>query len=297
MSGNGTIVVPAPMLAVVSTGPSPSSHAHRIAGLVMRLGERTSVVAQWLVPVLTGAAALLTAAVGWSVWFFIAGAVAAAAAIVLQLGQNSWRRSIERQRDLDTTNGLEALVEQHGIVADAFSEIATAAAQMADMGKTDRETQFKVLVTQAVNAIAWVVHGDVPGLRAVVYSVTDAGTRMVPIAWTSVGHRKPPTPFEPGTDRGEKALAVLHRGESLFVDDISKAPELWAGSGDGYNTFITTPITSRTDAYGLLTVDAPLTDDLTEEDENDLRLIAGILAMVFGEYLRRSPGRVAEISR
>lgn len=73
----------------------------------------------------------------------------------------------------------------------------------------------------------------------------------------------------------------------MFVDDIANAPaDEWAGSGVGFNTIITIVIASPTGSCGLLTVDAPLTDDLTEDDENDLRLIAGILVMISAEYRR-----------
>ncbi|MFS0852554.1 hypothetical protein [Microbacterium sp. 179-I 3D4 NHS] len=113
------------------------------------------------------------------------------------------------------------------------------------------------------------------------------------VDWAAGSHRAAPQPFILGTDRGDKAFETLRVGKSLFVDDISKAPDDWAGSGDGYNTFITTPITSATVGFGLLTVDAPETDSLTEDDENDLRLIAGILAMIFAEKTRKTPGRAA----
>jgi GAF domain-containing protein len=138
------------------------------------------------------------------------------------------------------------------------------------------------------------VHRDVDGVRAVIYETNQTGDGLDVVKWSKLGHRLAPNPFVPGTDRCAKAMELLRSGAgSLFVDDIRSAPaDRWAGSGTGYNTFISCPITSPSEAYGLLTVDAPLTDDLTEEDENDLRLIAGILAMLFAEY-RRRPRKVA----
>jgi transcriptional regulator with GAF, ATPase, and Fis domain len=75
---------------------------------------------------------------------------------------------------------------------------------------------------------------------------------------------------------------LIASGEAIFVDDVAAAPrDRWEGSGTGYNTFISCPITTPSNSYGMLTVDAVNTDDLTEQNLSDLRLIAGILAVAF----------------
>jgi hypothetical protein len=286
------------------TSPSPSSHERRIAGIVMRIGERTERYATYLAAVLAGASTLLGTLVGFNAWLLIPTGVLLVGAGVVVVAHNRWLQSRAVQRDLDAaaasqaleasaTAELEDLAERHSVVADTFAEIASAAADMADMSKAERERAFERLVKQSVDAIAYLLHGDIPGVRAVVYQVNAAETLMEPVDKASNGHRMPPSPFVAGTVRGDKAFQILRTGRSRFVDDIATAPDDWAGSGNGYNTFITTPIITPTGAFGLVTVDAPLTDTLTEEDENDLRLIAAILAVVFAEYRRRTPGRTA----
>jgi hypothetical protein len=288
----------------VTVNPSPSSHERRIAVIVMRIGQKTERYATNLTGVLAGASTLLGTLVGLNTWLLIPTAGLLVSAGVVALARNRWLKSRAVQRDIDAaaatqrleataTADLEDLAERHSIVADTFAEIASAAADMADMSKAERERAFERLVKQSVDAIAYVLHGDIPGVRAVVYQVNAAETIMEPVDKASTGYRTPPSPFVAGTVRGDKAFQILRLGQSRFVDDIATAPHDWAGSGNGYNTFITTPIITPTGAFGLVTVDAPLTDTLTEEDENDLRLIAGILAVVFAEYRRRTPGRTA----
>lgn len=186
----------------------------------------------------------------------------------------------------DARSELEELAAQHAMFADLLSELSRAGAGMADKGKTERYADFRTLVKQALDGICFMLHGDIDGVRAVVYQVAPDEESMQVVDFSSKGHRMDPQPFVRGNERGDKAFATLVRGEAIFVDSIALAPDEWAGSGTGYNTFITTPIRSRTEGFGLLTVDAPETDSLTEDDENDLRLIAGILAMIFAEELR-----------
>ena len=274
----------------------------RIAQRVLSFGRYVDQQAGWLIPVLTAVATLLLTAVGASVWWFIPGGLAVLAVVLLEIVRHRWRRSFDQDNEAAATQrvaDIEAsanlrivdLALRHSVLADTFAEITSAAADMADLGKAARTATFGELVNQAVTAIAWVVHKDVLGLRAVVYEVDSSGEGLTVVRSNSNGYRLPPNPFVPGTDRAIKALALVERGGTLFVDDIANAPaDEWAGSGVGYNTFISSVIASPTGSYGLLTVDAPETDDLTEDDENDLRLIAGILATIFAEYRRRSPG-------
>lgn len=257
----------------------------------MAIGERTAKHADWMIPALSALGGVLLTLFGVSGWFLASGCIVLLAMILLHISQIKWREVSEKQAADAATLLALTLAERHSLLADTFAEIASAGAAMAELDKPARIALFEDLVTQAVSAITWLVHSDVQGIRAVVYKVDNEGTGLEVVRWKSRGHRKDPKPFVAGTDRAAKAFGLMERGGTLFVDDIAKAPALeWAGSGDGYNTFITSVIDSPTASYGLLTVDAPSTDDLTEDDENDLRLIAGILALLFAEFRRRNMG-------
>jgi len=268
---------------------------------MIALGKR---VRRPVAPVLAGASTLLGTLVGFNAAILIPTGILLLAAGLAAYSRDLWLRHEEAVKatsaaqakaalEAAATADLEQLAAEHSQFADVFTELVRNVADMADKGKADRAADFGRLVKQTVSAIAWVLHADIVGVRAVVYQVSDDESRMDVVDWVAANHRAAPQVFIRGTDRGDKAFATLEAGESLFVDDIARAPEQWAGSGDGYNTFITTPIASPTVGYGLLTVDAPETDSLTEDDENDLRLVAGILAVIFAERRRRSPGRAA----
>lgn len=86
---------------------------------------------------------------------------------------------------------------------------------------------------------------DVLGVRVVVFRISDDGTQMIP--FEPAGRNDRPSPFVRGTERGDKAFAVLSGEKSyVMVQDLSKtAPGEWAGTADGYSTFVTAPIRSR----------------------------------------------------
>lgn len=73
----------------------------------------------------------------------------------------------------------------------------------------------------------------------------------------SFGERKPSGPFVSGTPRGDYALNFV-RGpaESLFVPDRTLGGEDWEGSGDGYVTYISCPVSSTSGIFGMISIDA-----------------------------------------
>jgi len=201
-----------------------------------------------------------------------------------------------RQAIIETqyNDEITAIEEQHSRFTNVLSGIATAIAAIPNKYKDDRVSEFERIATQVVDAIVFVAHKDVPGVRAVVYQVVksrNGAESLKVVDFQKNGRRMEPKSFDRGTARGDKAFEVLRLGQPVFVDSISNAPESWKGSGADYNTFITVPIVADKVGLGLLTVDAPETDDLTEDDENDLCLAAGLLAIAFAESQRRTPGR------
>lgn len=131
---------------------------------------------------------------------------------------------------------------------------------------------------------------DVPGVRVVVFRISDDGEQMIP--FPPAGRNDRPNPFVRGTERGDKAFAVLEDDKSyVMVPDLSTtAPGEWAGTGDGYLTFITAPIRSLDEGFGLLTVDAPAPGSLEERHGSTLALFASALGVFFAEATRSGGG-------
>lgn len=280
-----------------------------LSRFLTRCASWNEKVVDWVVPIAGVGAFVCAALVGASLWWLIPGVVFAGIAAFSQIVQNSW---IKRQRDHDKQQAAAELkaaktqalnefkdaeerwqqvydeaLEDHSVLADQLDPISRNVAGMADLDAAGRKDVFGRVAVQTVNAIM-LAYLRILGLRAVIYEVSDDDQSMNVVEWTSLGHRLQPNPFLRNTSRGQKAFDLVKAGEALFVDDVANAPkDKWEGSGNGYNTFISCPITSPTSSYGLLTVDAVNTDDLTEQNVNDLRLVASILAPAFAEYRRK----------
>lgn len=285
--------------------PRFRSIPQRIADRAEKFGDKADQVANIGVPFLYALAGIVLGvpitgrffkvAAPW--WLFIVALALIVVAALWQWVQVTWRNDVARKNAESVTGVAEQIESRHRRLSIALIEVAAATAGMPSMSKPDRVAEFKALVKQLVQVPRYVTHRDVAGVRAVVYEVgtedVTGARRMDPIAFAKEdGVRADPTPFTLDTRRGELAFETLESGSPLFVDDIAKESlhGKWEGSGRDYNTFITVPITDGTTGYGLFTVDAPNTDDLTEADKGDFGLIASLLAIIFAERDRKTPG-------
>jgi len=149
----------------------------------------------------------------------------------------------------------------------------------------DSRTYGKI-VQQAVGAAVLRFPNEAQA-RAVVFVVASDMRAMHVEAHT--GRDQKPGDFVRGNQRGDKAFKILEEGQPVIVRDLdSEKRRSWAGSGDGYRTFITVPITDETAGYGLITLDAPEAGLLTESDMQLLQLIAGMLSVVFASISNAS---------
>lgn len=274
---------------------SPVTLEAAVAAWITRWGNRNEKIADWAVPLLSAAAGVCYGLVG-PAWGLIFPAIALTLlAAFMQIAETQWSKkkratvdglaaeTLQAARD-EANNLFDGAVSQHNLLADTFEQVARFAANMPSQTPVPRKATFDKALTQLLDSIKFVY--KVPGLRAVVYELAEDGAQLSPYDYTAVGIRQAPKAFVRGTDRGDKAIALVLEGGHMFVDDISSAPEKWAGSGTGYNTFVSAAITSPDIPFGMLTVDAPNTDDITEDIVHDVRLIAGIAAMMFAELRR-----------
>jgi hypothetical protein len=179
----------------------------------------------------------------------------------------------------DTAAGRERLLE--GVL----QPLLVRTASVVSMQKDEREREAKRAAEKVVDDLRW-AFGTVPEVRTVVYGVSDDGQRMVPLF--HAGRPSDPGNFVRGTPRGDKAFEVL-RGKEPYIsvrDLDTDRPAQWAGSGAGYRTFITAPIRSREDGFGLLTIDAPTAGTLDSRHARTLSLFAATLGVLFAEAAR-----------
>ena len=213
-------------------------------------------------------------------WPFWTGAAAVLIALALQVLQGALSvRKVNLDRDAEAQL-FDSVVAQQDLMSDLLGEVARSVASMTRRPKSERATHFLRLAQQVVDA-ARAAYREVTGLRCVIYSLDDAGTSLHPQVFATVGHREHPKPLLARTERGDQAVQLVHAGGHMFVESIKDAPNQWKGSGVGYDTFLSIPIRSSNTAYGLLTVDAPNTGDITPAIVATWRLAASVMATAF----------------
>lgn len=219
----------------------------------------------------------LSRGVGWPFW---AGAGLVLIAMLAQLARQGVARRKAQGDAAEAAQIFDRAVAQQDVMSDLLAEVARSAAAMVGLPKADRTAQFLRLAQQVVDA-ARAAYSDVPGLRSVIYSLDGLETSLQVEVHATVGHRDPPNPLLAGTERGDGAVELVRSGRHLFVERVSDAPEQWKGSGVGYDTFLSIPIRSTAANYGLLTVDAPISGEITPAIVATWRLAAAVMANVF----------------
>lgn len=219
-----------------------------------------------------GAAGLST-----SGWWWILIVVAA----LLPIPGVFWRK--RAGEDDERADARERLMEE------SLPRLLELAAATSSQPRSERARVLESAVHRVVGDLRN-AFDDVSGVRVVVFRISDDGTQMIP--FEPAGRNDRPNPFVRGTERGDKAFAVLNWPNSyVMVQDLSKtAPGEWAGTADGYSTFITAPIRSSNEGFGLLTVDAPAPGSLEERHASTLALFASALGVFFAEATRSGGG-------
>lgn len=280
LSGGAQAIVPGEVNAVGYDGAvsRPQHPIANVAANVAYLLTRKRWVGSTLPPL------VLAAGVGmWSLpIFWWIGAIVAVIGALLIMAVAWWDAQSD---DLDTVALARDQVFE-GLVAPLLEH----AAQTPRMSASDRRSQLE-MVAKMVAADLVSAFQPVPEVRVVVYAISDDKQKLTPIAYKGRPHK--PGNFVRGTDRGDRAFAVLEGLNRRFiaVPDLSNArPEEWAGSGEGYTTFISAPIGDGKLSYGLLTVDGPVAGSLDAQHGSTMATFAAALGIFFAEAKRSSGG-------
>lgn len=185
-----------------------------------------------------------------------------------------------RARNREVAESTEA-VRLRVAMKDALQPVAELIASMPAMTKSQRQARLKEVCRQAVGALCLLLK-DVDRLRSVVYRVDDDQTSMSQVAY--LGRGDTPRAFVSNDFRGQKALETVRDGGYVFVPDLDQQrPSNYAGTANGYRTFISAAICNGAAAYGMVTVDAPNANDLVDTDCQIVLLMADLLAIAFAE--------------
>jgi len=153
--------------------------------------------------------------------------------------------------------------------------------KMVGKPQSNRQRDYQRVIDRASQVLSISFPAEV---RVVVYRSTDAstGSRQLAVE-THTGRRGKPKPFTEGDGgRGDAVFEWLEAGAPLFVADLAveQLPG-WQGSGKGYKTFISAPVTVDGVPKGMLTIDAPTPGDLDETDSSLVESLAALVGVAF----------------
>lgn len=178
-------------------------------------------------------------------------------------------------------------------LANLLDPILRTAAEAATEKQPHREETFHRLSQQLVDSIV-TAYRDRRNLRSVLYELTHngadraAGLRV--IAQQTNGDRESAQDFTTGDARGRAALQFVQEGPHpriLYVEDTQNTDAGWARHGGRYRTFVSVAVCGVTTPYGMITLDSPEVDHITQDDTYQLRLAAGVAAILFAERQRK----------
>lgn len=166
---------------------------------------------------------------------------------------------------------------------DVIQPIAAVIAEMPSMNENDRHFQLRA-VAEKVSAALILLLNDVYRLRAIVYTINkDGGLQCL----SYNGRADDPSPFLLGTDRGDAALRLVHKGGlPKLVADVENTEDPgmadFHGTKVGYRTFITGGIgTKKGERYGMVSIDAPDPGVLVDTDRYVVGMCADLMAIAF----------------
>lgn len=124
----------------------------------------------------------------------------------------------------------------------------------------------------------------VEDVRAIVYKFNTDYTELRP--YRHSGRRKPSGEFTLRDERGKAAIKfALTSEDAQRVGNTKQAPPGWQGKGRSYQTYISVPIVSEGQRYGMLSIDAKHVGSLTPSDEEVASLAAALLGILFASIV------------
>lgn len=206
----------------------------------------------------------------WQRWTFWAVTAAAAMGTLLLSLAREHRR--EKMEDAIDQRRKRAAAENQSLIDGQLSPVLQLLAELVATEDAERRRETAGEVRSAVVVAASIIVGSA-NVRANLFETEPDGDAhcMKPRLFHGRG-QKSLRVFRPGDPTMDKTLA----GQYRFVSQVDPA------HGLAYETYLTHPITDGTHIYGVLTVDALHTGDLSEErDINIVRVLATIAAIAY----------------
>ncbi|WP_375386744.1 hypothetical protein [uncultured Microbacterium sp.] len=212
-------------------------------------------------------------AVTLRVWAISCAVLVAVLLVIKAVRDYRWGQTIKSAR-------YDAVRELHDRLGPALGLMT----EMPLLEPDDRESKKQILRTIATHCCSALVAmtPESVDVRAVVFALQPPDD-IVPLA--QFGRSDSPRSFSQGTTAGEEIFEYLESGRNpkgeLYTDTGQTSPEHYEGDAARYQTFIRTPIRGSGVVFGMLTVDAPKPDSLSDGDVRLAELVAAELGTAF----------------
>jgi hypothetical protein len=164
-------------------------------------------------------------------------------------------------------------------INDAYLPILRLLTEMALQTREKRQETRSVIIGNLCSAIPVLVPG-VPRLRTAVYTfvgVQGPRARALKVAYFTGREDKPRPIHDRDRGRGERIFKWMDKREAVYVDNTEGSEE----EGRAYRTYIAVPLQRNATHLGMLTIDAPNKDDLSEANLSAVILAGALLSVAF----------------
>ena len=177
--------------------------------------------------------------------------------------------------------GAGSMVDEQ-VLLRQFAVISQRLAEGVSMTAKQRAAGLGELRSDLLNNLV-IACREIDDPRVVFYELNPAQTELV--VKKKVGDRATTGSFKRGDARGDAAIDfVLNNpaGHSKLIPNVKKEQlSGWAGSGNGYETYISTVVGNAQGPIGMLAIDAKTAGALTSADKTFASLAAGLLAIAY----------------
>lgn len=213
--------------------------------------------------------------------FFVVLSVLGASALAGRAEKEKKRAQHEKNERVDEK------VRTQAAIGEAVVPLLRSLSRLADLSAAEKRKKVKQTIAQVSTAKAK-LFPDLDDVRIVVFQIWPTGDSQVlelhPLDHYGRSEDVPSSFLSNVPGRGVRVFEWLNstNPKPKFVPDCSKEIDpSWAGTGNGYRTFISVPIVANGRPLGMITVDSPQPGDLDETDIPLLQVLAHALATAF----------------
>jgi transcriptional regulator with GAF, ATPase, and Fis domain len=212
----------------------------------------------------------------------VAGAVLAGVGVLPVVASGYWATQDQKLED-----EYEA---RERIVLRAVAGFTREAADVTILPRARRAEELDRVVEESLGLLCDVVFNRVDGIRAVVYAISDDSSELTVLH--QAGRPDRAGAFAASDPTGAAVFERLTAPENhTFFSGDDPSATLARTDERGYATFISAPIRSASNAYGMLTLDAPSPGDLDSRDGDLIEVLASALCLYFAEAARGARAR------